>query len=392
MSPIHSEQSAAHARIRDWLTREALPLWAGAGTDDAGGFVEQLSLDGTADPAARRRIRVQARQIYVFSHADVLGLGNWRDTANRGFEWMTRHGWDADAGGFHHGLDEQGTPVDTKRDTYDHAFILFSMAWLYRATGDRDVLGWIEKTFDYLDSKLKAPSGPGYLEGDPPAQPRRQNPHMHLLEAFLALHTATKDTVFLDRVRSITDMFEAHFFDAETGTLTEFFDDTWTPAVGDAGRLVEPGHHFEWVYLLSEVQKATGRDLSAAGRALFDTATERGLDDASGLAVDEIWRESGIKKATKRCWPQTEALRAHVVMGRTSERAKALIEPWQNRIFAHYLEPAPSGAWIDVVDETNKGCAKTIPASTFYHLMSAFTAVLDTGAEAAQKTQGRTVE
>lgn len=391
MSPANTQEiPQIQALVRKWLTGAALPLWAGVGRDAAGGFVEQLTLAGVAEPDAARRIRVQARQIYVYSHASVFGLGDWADTAHGGFTWMTRHGWDADRGGFRHMLEGSGAVLDDKRDTYDHAFILFSLAWLYRATGDREVLAWIEKAFEYVDRALKAAQGPGYLEGDPPVQPRRQNPHMHLLEAFLALHAATGETVFKERIRMIAEMFQAHFFNPQTRTLTEFFDDAWQPAPGEAGQIVEPGHLFEWVYLLDEVQKITGLDVSAEQSALFDTASERGIDDRSGLVFDQIWRDGGVKTATKRCWPQTEALRAHAVMARRSERAKASLAPWLQRIFTHYLDPAPAGAWLDVVDDTGTSCARTIPASTLYHLMSAFAYVLEApeeGPKAAPKVR-----
>src|SRR3954463_14895531 len=60
--------------LRHWATEVALPLWSTTGFDTKrGGFHERLHLDGTPDHDAPRRTRVQARQIYVFAHAAVLG-------------------------------------------------------------------------------------------------------------------------------------------------------------------------------------------------------------------------------------------------------------------------------------------------------------------------------
>ncbi len=41
-----------------------------------------------------------------------------------------------------------------------------------------------------------------------------------------------------------------HFIDGGTGALREFFDHDWAPIPGDKGRIVEPGHLFEWAWLL----------------------------------------------------------------------------------------------------------------------------------------------
>jgi mannose-6-phosphate isomerase len=37
----------------------------------------------------------------------------------------------------------------------------------------------------------------------------------------------------------------------ETGSLREFFDGDWNPLASDEGRIVEPGHQFEWAWLLN---------------------------------------------------------------------------------------------------------------------------------------------
>ena len=64
------------ARLRRWVVGQALPLWGEAGFDSTrGSFIERLTFGGAPLPSAPRRAMVQARQIYVFSHAALLG---WR--------------------------------------------------------------------------------------------------------------------------------------------------------------------------------------------------------------------------------------------------------------------------------------------------------------------------
>ena len=64
------------ARLKSWVVEDALPLWGETGFDAArGSFIERLTFEGAPMHAAPRRAMVQARQIYVFSHAALLG---WR--------------------------------------------------------------------------------------------------------------------------------------------------------------------------------------------------------------------------------------------------------------------------------------------------------------------------
>lgn len=73
--------SVMSSRVRQWLVQSALPLWARAGIDgEHGGFVERLMLDGRPDLSVPKRLRVQARQIYVFAHAKLLGLSDEGDS------------------------------------------------------------------------------------------------------------------------------------------------------------------------------------------------------------------------------------------------------------------------------------------------------------------------
>ncbi len=370
-------------RIRAWLVEDALPVWSTEAIDDAGGFVEQLDLSGKAEPGVNRRARVQPRQIYVFCEAMRLGLGDYRELIATAVDWLYAHGFDQAEGGFFHLLDGNGAPVERTKDTYDHAFMMLGLAHASRAAPSAKVTELLEHTIAFVTGKLRASEGPGFAEQIPARQPRRQNPHMHLLEAFLALYEVTGEARFLAEADTIVEMFRAHFFRPETETLAEFFGDDWAPLAGDEGRIVEPGHHFEWVYLLqahAETHAAEGAltepPAGAQARGLFEVARARGIDPVSGLAYDSIWQDGGVKARSKRCWVQTEALRTHALMGRSSAPLAGEAAQWLDRLFRYYLEPAPKGTWLDVMDAENQPTPKAIPASTLYHLMSAFSFLL----------------
>jgi len=212
---------------------------------------------------------------------------------------------------------------------------------------------------------------------------------MHLLEALLAMHGATADTGFLDRARVIVDLFRHRFLDPGTGTLGEFFEADWSTAPGTAGQIVEPGHHFEWVWLLRRYAEASGEDMRAEADALFAFAMSHGRDHApgpaQGLAFDSVLRRGEDARLghgtslddNKRLWVQTEAIKAQLARleGGPDPDAAAHLELLLERLFGLYLAVAP-GNWQDHLDAAGQGFAETAPASSFYHLFLCLTEVL----------------
>jgi mannose-6-phosphate isomerase len=73
---------------------------------------------------------------------------------------------------------------------------------------------------------------------------------MHLLEAALAWIAVDPDPGWQGMADGIATLCLERFIDPATGALREFFAADWSPATGVAGCLAEPGHHYEWAFLL----------------------------------------------------------------------------------------------------------------------------------------------
>src|SRR5690606_35776535 len=100
------------------------------------------------------------------------------------------------------------------------------------------------------------------------------------------------DRTHLKRAARIIDLFRSHFFDAESWTVGEFFNDDWRPAEGRKGDWSEPGHHFEWASLLIDFAARSGqKDLTAYARKLYASAIANGLNRATGLAYGAVSRQ-----------------------------------------------------------------------------------------------------
>ena len=369
------EDRANRKTVRSWLLETALPFWAEHGIDwRHGGVHEALLFDGSPAPHGKKRLRVLARQIYCFSHAKMLG---WDGDAERIlrhlFDTLTQTGWHAD-GGWIHLFNPDGTVQDASRDAYDQCFVLLGLAWLFRATGWPEARSWANRTLNYMDSVLADRDHGGFLETAAGDLPRRANPHMHCLEAMLAWYEATGEAAFLDRAEAVVALFEQHFFDPATSTLSEFFEPDWSPRRDSAADTrIEPGHHYEWVWLLERFLAQRDRPgVAAKARQLFATALAFGHHAATGAAADGVQPDGTALDRRARLWPQTEALKAALVYERQGlASAAALRKRSFDVLFAHYLDGPIAGGWYDAIDADGRVAADDMPSSTLYHVLCA---------------------
>lgn len=362
--------------MEGWVQGQALRLWANAGFDrTAGRFEERLTPDGSPMGDVPIRLLVQARQIYVYSlaarrrwHPEALAL------VERAFGSMERDYYNRDGRqGWVMSITRAGVVADSTRDLYAHAFVLLAVASYVEATGDRSALAVAEETVAFLDREMKASQGGGYVEAWPdPGGRRRQNPHMHLFEAMLALWQCSREHTYLRRADELHDLMVSRFFLARQGVLVEYFDEALQPARGTEGLIVEPGHHYEWCWLLRWYEREANRkDVGPIVDALLEHSLRFG-HDSENLILDEVLVDGSPKLRSRRLWPMTEAIKCNLaegVRGRAGcfDRAADLVSLLHKR----FIVPAAQGTWIDRLDAGGNSASDFVPASSLYHLVGA---------------------
>lgn len=364
----------ATEQLVQWLQQDALPLWSQCGVDSRNGSsFEKLLPNGSPDLYSHRRMRVQARQIFVFSRAEQLGWIRGLDSVvRRMLDFSGRCGTlPCRSDGYVHLLDHEFQIADSKFDLYDHAFFIMGSAAAYRTYLDGADLRRAENIVEWLDIQFKHPAG-GWYEGNYAAPFRRQNPHMHLFEAFLFLYETTRKPMWLNRARSILDLFWRHFYSSDDQVVHEFFDDDWRLAEGEAGAVVEPGHLMEWVWLLRWYQRCTDEDQGGVADALYQKALTIGRDPDSGLLYDAVDKFGDVRKATKRCWPVTEYIKASLSQARHGHpQAENHAAEGIELLFKYYIRDVVPGTYIDQRSSDNSLADASISASTLYHLLGA---------------------
>jgi mannose/cellobiose epimerase-like protein (N-acyl-D-glucosamine 2-epimerase family) len=355
-----------------WLTDHAWPLWLEHGVDwQRRAFPEHLDPAPLQCRAPFRRLRVAARQTYVFSKAARYGVPRAEEAVALGLDFLRGSARIAE-GGFAWRFDLDNRPTDFTRDLYDQAFVLLAFAAAAEVVGADRVRADAVALVDYIATRFAHPAG-GYRESIPDAEPRRQNPHMHLFEALLAAKAAFGDDLFFSHAAKLAALFVGRFFQASEGALPEYFDTALAPR-RKAGRfLAEPGHHYEWIWLLDRYERsaaamgvAADPGLTAAADSLFEFAEGHGVSADSGQVVNSLWSDGTVADGGFRLWPQTERLKA--VARRRPDRAPQAI----GAIERHMTGVRP-GLWVERMDAGGHGIADVVPASSLYHLTAAFT-------------------
>lgn len=355
--------------MQRWLVEDALPFWWRSGYDrDARNFHERFDAEGTP-LAVPRRVRSQARLTFSFARAVLLGWpGPWREAAEAGAVVLIEQALRPD-GGTRHVLSADGGPTDDRRDLYDLSCVLLALASASRALDRADLLQHAERLLTWCNAEWAHPKG-GFHEGEvADASVRRQNPHMHMMEALLALHEAGGAAAHLNQASDLATLMATRMFDTESETLAETFGDGWEQI--ETNRIIEPGHAFEWAWLLSRLGDLGGGDFAAVEDALRTKADQIGV--YKRLVVDEVGLDGAVLKRSSRLWPNTERLKAHVVhFERTGDEhaaafaCDAVDAVWlyrNPRIAALCRDRAGiDGGWVDT----------GAPSSSVYHMMLAF--------------------
>ena len=266
-------------------------------------------------------------------------------------------------------MNSDGSPYDDTTALYDQAFFLFAAATAARAIPDRRA-GLEEGALAHLDAvegHFRHMAG-GFRETDA-ERPFQSNPHMHLFEAMLAWEALTGRPRWGETADLIAELCLTRFVDAQSGALREFFDAVWSPAPGELGRIVEPGHQFEWAWLLKRWGDARDHaGAKAAARRLFEIGVTHGVDAERGVAFNALDDEFAPLDPVARLWPQTERIKAALSLAGEDRGAQVAAACAG---LQRYVEVTPKGLWRDRLSPDGSFVDEPAPASSFYHIVCA---------------------
>ena len=371
--PSFLADTGRHAR--HWLFESALPLWWEHGADhEGGGFHEKLGQDGL--PIGKPvRVRVQARQTYVYARAGALGWsGPWQEAMRHGLAFMLSR-YPRGDGLFRSTLDT----ADDSIDLYDQAFVLFALAHAYEAEGrPRELLDTAQALLRQIDAALAIDQG-GYYDGLPHQPVLKSNPLMHLLEALLAWVAMGAEGGFRAAAVALCDLAATRLINPANGAIGELFTAGWAPLGSPGERMYEPGHQFEWAYLLLQAENLLGRPARREAVALEAFGRSFGIDSQRQVALFAV-DEAGMPTDRRaRLWAQTERLRTSLLfatqgLGDAASCQAAVAGSFSGLM--RFLATSVPGLWHEWQREDGGFDIAPSPASSLYHLMTGLEGLL----------------
>lgn len=375
-SPSHGNLFEEGADFLSWMKLKALPVWATLGQRSDGIFVEALTFDG--DPVdCNHRVRVQSRQMFVYARAAELGWqGPHQRVLESGLKAFGKYCCNDD-GGLHGLLSPTLEVVTPNASFYDNAFGIFSMAHVAQM---QTAHGTPEATAKRLLGLLKSQAEPNGAIIETDGYPFQSNAHMHLLEACLAWEKVSTDPVWRDMSDSVVKLATQYFIDPQGGFLREFFNADWQPAPGANGARIEPGHQFEWAWLIANyAQRRERADLEQVARKLYECG-RKGLWKDAGVLADAITPQGAIAEYSARLWPQTEWLRAALLFATCSQgqEREIYMEDAETALAAVRGYLTADGLWRDQLIAPEVFSPEYAKASSLYHIMGACSQMVET--------------
>ena len=355
----HADFPAALSTTQAHFQQTIVPLWQGPGWNAELGLpYEAIDPQHQPLPVQRYRAMACARQLYVF--ASRIGEPGAREHAAGLFRALQRHFHDAEHGGWFYSIDAQGRPLDRSKDLYTHAFIVFACAHYWRQVREPLVESVLNAALAVVAGKFS--TGDGLYEaslaedwsckGSGPLQ----NPLMHLAEGFLATLAVRQDPTTQAALLALCKAMQARFIEPQHGLMLE-------KPRGAVDNWFEPGHQFEWFYLLDSSPLLRDTPLHRSLCRAFAYAEQVGVKDGAVLSMLKV--DGRVLDATQRIWAQAEYLRALALRSDALERVPTQLRVLRER----FLHP---GGWHECRDASGAVSRSDMPSTTPYHLATCY--------------------
>lgn len=366
-STSQPELTALFASVQQHFQDVIVPLWQGPGWN-AELALPYEALDAGHQPLPPQRYRAMAcaRQLYLFS--SLIGQVPGAEThAAALFRSLQQHFHDAEHGGWFYSIDPQGAPLDQSKDLYTHAFILFACAHYWDKVREPLVESVLNAVLEVVVQRFATGDGlyEATLERDWSSRSSGplQNPLMHLAEAFLATLSVREDVAVRDLLVELCTGMQKRFIDPQHGVLME-------KPLGAVDNWFEPGHQFEWYFLLESSPLLRGSSLHASLERAFAFTEQSGVDQSTGAVKAMLTLDGQSKDGTQRIWAQAEYLRALTLR----PNSDAVLLRQLQALKQHALH---AGGWYECRDEHGEVSRRDMPSTTPYHLATCYRGLAD---------------
>jgi mannobiose 2-epimerase len=310
--------------VKDELDNNLIPFWLEKSVDsEYGGFIGQMSNDGTIDTEAPKGLILNTRILWTFSALYRFNKDNrCRDMAGRAYDYLETHFWDNRHGGTFWLVDFEGRPLDDKKKIYGQAFYIYALAEYYLTFHNDSALQRAKQLFELIETNSRDKIYRGYIEvcnrnwsvaedlrlsEKDMDEKKSMNNHLHMLEAYTNLYRIWPDTRLRERLIELIDIFDQKIIDPASGHMNHFFDETWQPKSNN----YTFGHDIEASWLLCEAgevldESDTILQARRLAQRLAGIVLAEALDKDGGLCYEG--QAGKVTDPNREWWPQAECI------------------------------------------------------------------------------------
>ena len=311
-------------RIETELTQNILPFWLNQVVDNEhGGFYGSLTNDLSIDRTVPRGALLSARILWTFSAAHHQYKNPaYLEMAHRAYVDLEENFSDREHGGYFWSISADGAPLKTRKQVYGQAFAIYALTEYHRTSGLRKPLDQAIELYQLLESHALEPKFGGYLEAFSREwnpiddvrlseidlnEPKSQNTHLHVMEAYTNLLRVWPDPGLKRSQAALIDVMLTRILSAKTHHLQLFFANDWTPR----SNAVSYGHDIEASWLLIQAASVLGdpailKRLNPIAFRIAEVTLAQGIDTDG--AVFNAGDDTGVTDTAKEWWPQAEAV------------------------------------------------------------------------------------
>jgi mannobiose 2-epimerase len=312
------------SRIEVDLRENILPFWMRHVVDqERGAFFGALTNELVVDPHVERGALLSCRILWTYAAAyQRYQDAAYLQMADRAFADLTAHFLDSQHGGLFWSVAANGVVLRDRKQVYGQAFAIYAFTEYHRATGLPGPLELAKAIFQLLESHAVDRQHGGYFEAfsrewQPIAdmrlspvddnEPKSQNTHLHVMEAYTNLLRTWDDPALRRAQSKLVNMMLGHIVNSHTGHLGLFFAQDWTLRSDK----ISYGHDIEAAWLLTDAaevlnEPALTAQIHRLAVQIAEVTLAEGLD-ADG-AVFNQGAPKGITDTNKEWWPQAEAV------------------------------------------------------------------------------------
>lgn len=335
------------ARIESDLCNNILPFWMNHVVDrDHGAFFGSLTNDLVVDRAAERGALLSCRILWTYASAYL----RYRDAAylemaDRAYADLVTNFLDREHGGLFWSIAADGKVLRDRKQVYGQAFAIYALTEYHRATGRKPALDHAIAIFRLLEAHAREPRHGGYLEAfsrtwAPIAdmrlsevdlnEPKSQNTHLHVMEAYTNLLRAWPDPALRRAQLDLLEVMLTKIVNPTTAHLGLFFAHDWALR----SDRISYGHDIEAAWLFTEAAQVLGdatllKRIQTLAVRIADVTLAEGID-ADGAIFNE-GSPAGLTDTNKEWWPQAEAvvgfLNAYAI-GENEQHLRAALRCW----------------------------------------------------------------